>query len=89
MKLKELIEDIAGIETELMRYEKKFGVKSPEFYKAVTSGELDKFDALDDFRMEFIEWLSLYKIRMSLDESYRQLITRQPVAVQIKSVLAA
>jgi hypothetical protein len=89
MKLTELIEDMTRMETKLMRYEKKFGVKSPEFYKAITSGELDEFDALDDFRMEFIEWLSLYKIRMSLDESYRQLITRQPVAVQIKSVLAA
>ncbi len=65
------------------------GVKSPEFYQAITSGELDEFDALDDYRMEFIEWLSLYKTLMSLDESYRQLITRQPVAVQIKSVLAA
>ncbi len=89
MKLTELVEDLTRIETELMRYEKKFGVKSPEFYQAITSGELDEFDALDDFRMEFIEWLSLYKTRMSLNESYRQLITRQPVAVQIKSVLAA
>jgi hypothetical protein len=89
MKLIELIEDMARIETELMRYEKKFGVKSPEFYQAIISGELDEFDTLDDYRMEFVEWLSLYKTRMSLDESYQQLITRQPIAVQIKSVLAA
>jgi len=89
MKLIELIEDMTRIETELMRYEKKFGVKSPEFYQAITSGELDEFDALDDYRMEFIEWLSMYKTWMSLEESYQQLITRQPIAVQIKSVLAA
>ncbi|OQY57532.1 MAG: hypothetical protein B6245_16575 [Desulfobacteraceae bacterium 4572_88] len=89
MKLIQLIEDIARIETELMRFEKKFGVRSPEFYRAITSGELEEFDTLDDYRMEFIEWLSLHKTLMSLDQSYRQLITRQPVAIQMKSVLAA
>lgn len=47
MKLTELVEDLTRIETELMRYEKKFGVKSPEFYQAITSRELDEFDALD------------------------------------------
>ncbi|MEZ4529190.1 MAG: hypothetical protein R2941_25030 [Desulfobacterales bacterium] len=89
MKLKQLIEDISLIEVRLITYEKKFGVRSREFYQAITSGELDEFDALDDYRMEFIEWLSLYKSLTGLKESYRQLIMRQPVAIQIKTALAA
>ena len=44
-------------------------------------GDLEAFDALDEYRMVFIEWLSLYKTWLSLDEKYRQLIDRQPVAV--------
>jgi len=34
--------------------------------------------------MEFIDWLSLYKTWLSLDEKYRQLIGRQSVPLQIK-----
>jgi hypothetical protein len=81
MKLKQLIGDMSLIETQLINYEKKFGVRSPEFYQAITSGELDEFDDSDDYRMEFIEWLSFCKTLISLKESYRQLIMRQPVAI--------
>ena len=87
MELRELISDMTQLETELSRFEQKFGVKSNDFYQAIMSGELDEFDALDEYRMEFIEWLALYKTWMSLDEKYRQLISRQPVAVQIKTVV--
>jgi hypothetical protein len=51
------------------------GVKSQDFY------------ALDEYRMEFIEWLALYETWLSLDERYRQLVTREPVALQIKTNL--
>lgn len=89
MELKALIQDMNRLETELRRFEDKFGVKSAEFYRAITSGELEEFDALDEYRMEFIEWLALYKSWLSLDEKYTQLITRQPVAIQIKTTTAA
>ncbi len=86
MKIKELIEDMTGIETHLSRFEKRFGVKSEDFFKAMNAGELEEFDALDEYRMDFIEWLSLYKSWMSLNESYRQLSARQPIAVQIRRI---
>jgi hypothetical protein len=89
MKLKVLILDMTRLETELRRFEEKFGVKSAEFYQAITAGELEEFDALDDYRMDFVEWLALYKTWLSLDQEYRQLITRQPVAIQIKTAIAA
>ena len=89
MRLKELIQDMTQLEVDLRRFEEKFGVKSAEFYRAITAGELSEFDALDDFRIEFVEWLALYKTWLSLDEKYRQLIARQPVAVQIKTAIAA
>jgi len=89
MRLKELIQDMTQLEGDLCRFEEKFGVKSAEFYDAIMTGELDEFDALDEYRMEFVEWLALYKTWLSLNEKYHQLIARQPVAIQIKTALAA
>jgi hypothetical protein len=87
MPLHHLLKDIRRLEAELGRFEVKFGVKSHDFHAAMLRGDLAEFDALDEYRMEFIEWLALYKTWLSLDEKYRQLIVRQPVAIQIKSNL--
>ncbi len=84
MSLNELLQNMGHLENKLHRFESKFGVKSHDFYDAMMRGELAEFDALDDHRMEFIEWLALYKTWLSLEEKYRQLINRQPVALQIK-----
>jgi hypothetical protein len=82
-----LLQDMSRLQTTLSAFETKYGVKSQDFLAAMLRGDLDEFDALDDYRMEFIEWLSLYKTWLSLDEKYRQLIVRQPVALQIKANL--
>jgi len=87
MKLAELIHDMSKLNIELSDFEQKFGVKSPEFYQAMNTGELEEFDALDDYRLEFIEWLSLYKMWLSLNEKYQQLVTRQPIAISIKTTM--
>jgi hypothetical protein len=85
--LTKLVQDLIKLEAELGRFETRFGVKSQEFYEAMVRGDLEEFDALDEYRMEFVEWLALYKTWLSLDEKYRQLITRQPVVLQIKANL--
>lgn len=87
MSLNALLKDMGRLEAELQRFESRFGVKSQEFYQAMSRGDLEEFDALDDYRMEFVEWLALYKTWKSFDERYRQLMIRQPVAIQIKTNL--
>lgn len=82
-----LLQDMSRLEAQLSNFETKFGVKSSDFYTAMMAGELDEFDALDDYRMEFIEWLALYKTWSSLNEKYHQLLARQPIAIQIKANL--
>jgi hypothetical protein len=89
MELKALIQDMIKLENELGRFEEKFGVKSADFYQAITTGELEEFDALDEYRMDFVEWLALYQTWLSLDQKYNLLISRQPVAIQIKTAVAA
>jgi hypothetical protein len=87
VRMRELIADMNRLETKLHRFEIKFGVRSADFYEAITQGKLEEFDALGEYRAEFLEWLALYKTWLSLDEKYRQLVTREPVALQIKSNL--
>jgi hypothetical protein len=87
MRTRELVEDMSRLETELHRFETRFGVKSPDFYEAMMRGDMEEFDTLDAYRMEFVEWLALYKTWLSLDEKYHQLVEREPVALQIKSNL--
>lgn len=82
-----LLQEMGQLENQLSHFEIRFGVKSAEFYQAMQSGELAAFDALDAYRLEFIEWLALYKTWLNLDAKYRQLIARQPVAVHIKTAL--
>lgn len=85
--LSDLLQDIVQLEADLGRFETRFGVKSQDFYQAMMRGDLADFDALDEYRMTFIEWLSLYKTWLSLDKKYNQLIERQPIALQIKANL--
>ena len=85
--LSKLVRDLSKLEAELSRFETHFGIKSQEFYEAMTRGDLEEFDALDDYRMEFVEWLALYKTWLSLEGKYRQLVARQPVVLQIKANL--
>ena len=82
-----LLKDIGQLEVELGRFETRFGVKSEDFYAAMMRGELEEFDALDEYRMDFVDWLALYKTWLSLNEKYRQLLARQPLALQIKANL--
>ena len=85
--LNDLVSDLNKLEAQLSRFETRFGVKSQEFYEAMVRGDLEEFDALDDYRMDFVEWLALYKTWLSLEEKYRQVVGRQPVVLQIRANL--
>jgi hypothetical protein len=86
--LTELVRNMSRLEKELGQFESQFGIKSPEFYTAMMTGELEDYDALDEYRMDFIKWLSLYKTWLSFEEKYRQLIARQPIALHLKANLS-
>ena len=85
--LNDLVSDLNKLEAQLSRFETRFGVKSQEFYEAMVRGDLEEFDALDVYRMDFVEWLALYKTWLSLEEKYRQVVGRQPVVLQIRANL--
>jgi small ligand-binding sensory domain FIST len=51
--LTELVRNMSQLEKEMAQFEAQFGIKSPEFYKAMMAGELEAFDALDEYRIRF------------------------------------
>jgi hypothetical protein len=71
--LSQLVKDLNSLEAELSQFETRFGVESWDFHAAMMGGDLDEFDALDDYRMDFIAWLALHKTWLSLDEKYLRL----------------
>ena len=61
MDIHELVIEMKLLERRLTLYEEKYGVLSEDFYAALTSGKLDKFDAYDETRIDFIRWKGIYQ----------------------------
>jgi chemotaxis methyl-accepting protein methylase len=72
-----LILDIQGIEDRLREFERKYRLRSGEFYRLVQEGKIEQ-------RLELIEWLGLYETLLAREAEYQQLLERQ-----VEPVLAA
>ncbi|MDZ7288545.1 MAG: hypothetical protein ONB44_02425 [candidate division KSB1 bacterium] len=65
--LDDLIEDLVAVEPLLLNYEKKYRVRTPDFYKLYKQGKLEE-------RWDFIDWASLYEIKLDREQAYQALI---------------
>ncbi len=72
-----LIMDIQGIEDRLREFERKYRLRSDEFYRLVHEGKIEQ-------RLELIEWLGLYETLQAREEEYRLLLKQH-----VKPVLNA
>jgi hypothetical protein len=61
MQIHGLVVEMRLLERRLTLYEEKYGVLSEDFYKGLTSGKLDQFDAYDETRIDFIRWKGIYE----------------------------
>jgi hypothetical protein len=75
-----LILDIQGIEDRLREFERKYRLRSKEFYRLVGEGKIEQ-------RLELLEWLGLYKVLQTREAEYRQLLDQQvePVLTALNS----
>ncbi len=60
------------LERRLTLYEEKYGVLSEDFYSALMSGELEKYDAYDETRNDFSRWKGLYETWLRRKQSYSE-----------------
>ncbi len=56
-----LVVELKLLERRLTLYEEKYGVLSADFYRALTAGELSRFDDHDETRVDFSRWKGLYE----------------------------
>jgi len=65
-----LILDMQGIEDRLRQFERKYRLRSKEFYRLANEGKIEQ-------RLELLEWLGLYEVLQVREAEYRQLLEQQ------------
>lgn len=73
MQLPELLMDIHALETELLAFERTYGIRSETFYAAYSAGEEPENDA---WVLDFSEWASIYRTWLTRQTMYRAEIQR-------------
>ena len=74
MTLEALLTDFHALESDLLRFERKYGIRSETFYAAYQSGEEPEDDA---WVLDFGEWASVYRTWLVRQAEYRNEIQRR------------
>src|SRR2546428_7508158 len=61
MDVHELVVEMKLLERRLTLYEEKYGVLSEDFYAALSSGKLARYDGFDESRADFSRWKGIYE----------------------------
>ena len=77
MTVRELVVSMSRIENRLQVFERRYGLKSPEFYQLAEDGRLEDLDGRDDF-FDFLEWRGLYKLWLDCKQEYDEAIDIVP-----------
>ncbi|MBF0236831.1 MAG: hypothetical protein HQM12_03935 [SAR324 cluster bacterium] len=72
MQIHELVIEMKLIERRLTLYEEKYGILSEDFYTALMSGQLERYDEYDETRADFSRWKGIYETWLRRKESYTQ-----------------
>jgi hypothetical protein len=67
MTLNEIIQDIHGLDAELARLERRYGLLSADFYHLYKAGELEQ-------SRDFIEWVGYYEAKLAREARYREMM---------------
>jgi hypothetical protein len=65
--LQEIIQDIHGLDRELVQLEKRYGLLSLDFYHLYKAGELEQ-------SRDFLQWVGYYEAKLERETRYRELM---------------
>lgn len=82
MSIRELVNSMLTIEGRLRPFEKRYGLKSAEFYRLVKNGQLEDLDGRED-TADLLEWLGLYELWLDCKAEYDELVQATPRPAQI------
>ena len=70
MDVHELVMEMKMLERRLTLYEEKYGVLSEDFYQALMTGKLEKYDEFDETRSDFSRWKGIYETWQRRKQKY-------------------
>lgn len=84
MEIYELVIEMKLLERRLTLYEEKYGVLSQDFYAALTSGQLARYDAYDESRADFSRWKGIYETWLRRKDAYAQQMQQRYLAETLR-----
>lgn len=84
MELHELVIEMKLLERRMTLYEEKYGVLSEDFYAALMSGKLARYDEYDETRTDFSRWKGIYETWLRRKEGYTAQLKQRDVAEALR-----
>ena len=80
----ELVIEIKLLERRLTLYEEKYGILSEDFYTALMSGKLSKYDEYDETRADFSRGRGIYETWQRRKSAYQEQIDKQDITKTLR-----
>lgn len=80
MEIHELVIEMKLLERRLTLYEEKYGVLSEDFYNALATGKLARYDEYDETRADFSRWKGIYETWRRRKDAYTKQIEQLDLA---------
>jgi hypothetical protein len=84
MEIHELVVEMKLLERRLTLYEEKYGILSEDFYSALMSGKLARYDAYDETRADFSRWKGIYETWLRRKKAYTQQIQQSDLVETLR-----
>ena len=84
MALTEIISDIKAMEERLRHYERKYGLRSPQFFYLYRAGRLR--DEKPTEARDYGDWAACYDIKLDREKRYDQLIRQRLAEIDSTSI---
>lgn len=84
MRIHELVIEMKLLERRLTLYEEKYGVLSEDFYAALMSGELTRYDEYDETRADFSRWKGIYETWRRRKDAYTRQMQKRDLSETLR-----
>ncbi len=84
MEIHELVIEMKLLERRLTLYEEKYGVLSEDFYSALMSGKLSRYDEYDETRTDFSRWKGIYETWLRRKQAYSKQMEQRELAETLR-----
>ena len=84
MEIYELVIEMKLLERRLTLYEEKYGILSEDFYAALMSGQLARYDEYDETRADFSRWKGIYETWLRRKAAYTEQMQQRNLAETLR-----